>query len=499
MIYTASDHNIKYAVRRMIGKRFPGDPGRDELMNERQRIFIDQHSDALQSYFDSNRPSSDEFTSTLRSAREHHADTHPKKMLRINAYSDWCASGEILGRVWLRRDRRDVKLVLYKAKKDEVAKPNKYQRAIGDLGVSASLEGAWLTKAMKNRTDGVPLLYKGGHLTFIQKPTGHVLDQVFEDLVNPQGRYAFYLHSDDSCLSIRINGVVYRFNVDISSCDASHSMHIFALLESLAGRHSDAMKRLVDQCRLAFMVRSRSGKGKIVFKTRDNRPRLYSGSTITTLINNLANYLIGMAIADMQFPTRELTPQEVGALVEEAISTTGYVCTLVYCEITEDLQFLKNSPILSTDGSYRSMLNLGVLLRASGTCKGDLPGRGALRERGKAFQAGLLQGFYPKSACTVVDNMKLVAGPLNPKFEATIRDVLSYKHIRQDAVSFSDESVYRRYRLSPSEIASIEEFSSSDYGMFTANAGLSKILDVDYGLHCLNRIPESAMDFRNSR
>lgn len=485
VILSASDHNMKYAVRRMIGKRFPGIPGKDEMMIENQRVFIQDHLQPLYEFFSENSPSREDYNGTLYEARLHHMDPHAKRELRIAAYKDSFESGLLTEEVWM-RGSADAKVVLYKAKKNEYAKPNKYLRAIGDLGVSASLEGAWLTKQMKNYTDGVPLNYKGGTLTFIQKPDGDKLTELFKDVISPKGRFAFYLHSDDSVLGIRVGNKVYWFNIDISGCDASHSKYIFALLEKLSLANEKDMKRLVDQCRLPFVVRSHCSKAKIIFKTRDNRPRLYSGSTITTLINNLANYLIGLAIADTIIPD-DATAAEVALLLQKAIEKTGYIVTMDICEYEEDISFLKNGPIRNSKQEFESMLHLGVPLRASGTCKGDLPGKGALAPRARAFQASLLQGCYPRAKSTVIDLMKEAAGPVNGNHH---EDYLQHKAISDNAVTYDDQSIYRRYRLTPREQQLLHGFAASGFGEFSANTALDKILNKDYGLRCVNEYAE---------
>lgn len=499
-IFTVSDVSIKYAVRRMTGLRFPDEPGKDQLMADNQKSFIAAHEQSLLEFFTEHSPSAEDFLNIEHEAIEHHADVHPKRALRIAAYLDACETGELWKPIWMREHRTRGKVVLYKAKKDEVAKINKYQRAIGDLGVFASLEGAWITKAMKNATDGVPCRYKGGDMTFIQKPSGAKLDQIFADLEKPIGRYSFYLHSDDSVLAIHAGGEIYRFNIDIAGCDASHSQCLFDLLVKVAVGHEGDMSRLVDQCRLPFMVVSNDNpKNRVVFETSDNRARLYSGSTLTTLINNLANYLIGMAIADAAIPVQKTgcaTPfgpisfgrLHTASVLLRAITETGYVCTLETCEILEDVQFLKNSPIKCTDGVHRSMLNLGVPLRASGTCKGDLPGRGNLKIRGTDFQAGLLRGFFPAASCTFINNMKKAAGPSTTDFSKEVAAYTAYKHISTESHVFDDASVYARYRLTDTEIAQVEQFSTSIHGEFSASPGLSKILEKDYGLSCINRV-----------
>jgi hypothetical protein len=97
-----------------------------------------------------------------------------------------------------------------------------------------------------------------------------------------------------------------------------------------------------------------------------DRPRLYSGSTLTTAVNNIACLLIALNIADLGAINK--------ASIEGAAERAGYVLTGTDClETIEDLQFLKHSPVRDTQGVYRPVLNLGVSSELLGYVKVTYP------------------------------------------------------------------------------------------------------------------------------
>lgn len=407
------------------------------------------------------------FTSPCLEAHDHHDDPHPKKALRIQAWGELLEGvrNTINERLWLRT-------VTYKLKREEIAKPGKFGRMIGDLGVAASLQGFRLTEALKQAQDSERIHLNGGYARFVKAPTPEVLKEVFDDLMAPPGRFVFIFFSDDACYSVRRNGRVHMYNLDISSCDASHGLHIFQALIDLMpeGAPKETMQILVDQCSLPIEIRDVDNpKNRVVL--RPKTPRLYSGSTITTAINNLANLLI----------CYHISATDDNPVVSAA--KCGYIITMQECERPEDLQFLKHSPILTAGGEYQPLINLGVVLRLSGVCKGDLPGKGDISERARAFQQALLNGVAPGASFTVLDNMRhIVRGPESAECQRVCEKEDEYKLRASAAQRFDDHSLYARYRLTLVDVDELLEFSKAPLGSICRSAALDKIMNCDYGL-----------------
>lgn len=407
------------------------------------------------------------FTNTLDEASDHHADPHPKKTLRIHAWGKLLDYGHT-ARLWL-------KDVLYKLKRVEISKVGKYGRMIGDLGVAASLQGFRLTNAVKIAQDENVIELNGGHARFVKAPSPDVLKDCFDKLINPPGRFYFVYFSDDACYSVRDkSGRVRMYNLDISSCDASHGPHVFdALIDLMPNLSSrEAMQVLVDQCKLPIRIVDVDRPRRRVL-LRPKSPRLYSGSTITTAINNIANLLICDAIT----ANPDLTPIEAAA-------TIGYIITLDECFVPEHLQFLKHSPIRTTTGEYHPLINLGVILRLSGVAKGDLPGRGDLFRRARQFQHALLNGVAPGSSFSVIDNMRAATGVTEPQTHMTkfAEAQLADRVLASASLRFCDDSIYLRYELDGDEVTQLLHFSTLPQGWVANSPALSKVLTKDYGL-----------------
>jgi hypothetical protein len=366
-------------------------------------------------------------------------------------------------------------------KKDEIGKNGKIPRLICDLGVACSLQGFRITSFMKKAMAYCPLEVEGGVIQFIPTPDPATLEYVFGELINPSERFYMCVFSDDSCLALRKpDGEILRYNVDISSCDSSHTSELFFALRDLFPAHlRDEVEQLIAQCRESFSILDMYNKKRKVV-LQPTGPRLYSGSTLTTILNNLANFCIGASIA--KHPNIRCAKDVVSAAFR-----AGYEVTCEDCSDWHQLQFLKHSPVRCTDGVVRPLLNIGVLLRLSGTCKGDLPGskNTPLRERGRAFQASLLRGAYPHAHFTLLDNMREHAGLGNEECDACVRKIFEHKVADGDYTDFRvpSEEVWARYGLTALEIAELEDdFGNCDYGEHYYSDGTDKVLEKDYGL-----------------
>lgn len=468
--YCKCNHCESLALRRLTAVRV--DYGTEYYLQWQQKLFHERPdvNDFFQRVARQYAPHFNDYTDAIYEAHVHHADPHAKKKLRIQAWDALC-DNSLAGRLWLRS-------VTYKLKRIEIAKPGKYGRMIGDLGVAASLQGFRLTNALKIAQDSEVIHFDGGYARFIKSPDIQALQEAFDDLISPPGRFVFVFFSDDACYSYRdATGQVHMYNLDISSCDASHGPSIFDRLLSLVpeGQPRADMQVLVDQCKLPIKLND-CGNHKRKVLLQPVHPRLYSGSTITTSINNVANLSIIAAIR--LHP--DLDP------VQAAVKA-GYIITMDKCSTPEGLQFLKHSPIKRADGSgYAPLLNLGVLLRLSGTCKGDLPGRGDLDLRARKFQGALLHGVSTHARYRVLDNMRSAFPNCQEQlYTDAVNRNLSESHCSTGATNvtlFDDESVYARYGLNEPEIQELLAFSHGRIGYTYGGCALSKVLTKDYGL-----------------
>lgn len=469
VIYENTDDNVSLALSRLTAARYPTHPGLHNYYKSVQRSYIKKNAPFLQMLCDLYSPNFVEYNGLDREAEEHYSDPHPKRALRLQAWLELNETGERYNKLWLHS-------VTYKMKKNEIAKPGKVPRMIGDLGVSASLQGFRVTKFLKTAQSERSILYNGGEIEFIASPDPTQLERVFKKLIDPPGRYYMALFSDDSCFSIRTECGVQTYNVDISKCDASHTEALFSALVAITPRQGkDDMLVLTRQCGLPIRIQSISDKNNVVV-LRPKHQVLYSGSTLTTAINNLATTLIGKAFADCHY----LNEQSL----LDAAKEVGYVVTLEKCEIVEDIQFLKHSPVFDQQGNIRPLMNLGVLLRLIGTCNGDLPGRGDLLTRAKSFQASLLSGVYPYATFELLARFKSVAGERTLAADKHCATLLEHKVslVKYPTYVVDPDSMYRRYRLTQLDIVDLEEFALLGCGHHLSGDSVDKILGKDYGL-----------------
>lgn len=473
--YCRCDACIRLAFRRMTASRKPELPGYEKYMRSRQTRFIAQHQTFISHLAELYSPYFDFYEGAELEAEKHHDDPHPKRALRKAAWLELHDTGGRYRQTFLERDGKP-QFVVYKMKTAERAKPGKYPRMIGDLGTPASLRGAWVTELLKKCMNKETVEWNGGFMYFCKSATASELDSVFQRLLDPPGRFFFVYFSDDSCLSFRDEeGRVHWFNIDISGCDASHTGALFETIESLVPKTVKGdVEALVEQCRQPIQLRSTvNRKERVVLRAAF--PKLYSGSTLTTAINNLANLLIACAISE-----GTLTPEGVN----DAASEVGYLVTCDVCKCPEDIQFLKHSPVMDLDGRYRPVLNLGAFLEASGNCKGDLPGRGSLKARAEAFQSGLVRSMYPHATIPLLKG-HITTTETHPEMGRILLDTVRHKVDEDNTYPdfiVDESSLYRRYELLGSEIVELHElFGKAKFLDHVNCTAIQKILAKDYG------------------
>jgi len=466
-----SNHNLNGALSRVFDARFD-DPESDFALRNLQHVFIRSVRHLFAAYGQKISQHFSDFDDFRSMAAKHHDKPHAKRLLRKQAFSLLCQHG-YGGESWLRT-------IWDKLKREEYSKSGKFGRIIGDYGVSASLVGFVLTDLIKKALSSEDFVIGNSQARFIAKPDHAALRDGFQFLIdNPGGTRMIYF-SDDSCISVNSGAGVKLFNMDISSCDKSHTSDLFDLFKDICPKwlNSD-VQALLSQLAAPFKI--------VDINDRHNVIRLipilgwlfmHSGWTGTTIANNLANLVIFLSILGFHC----VTPVDIIL----AAAACGYVVTLQECSVPEKLQFLKHSPVY-VDGRLEVVLNLGVLLRLSGNCVGDLPGRGDLVLRARQFQHALLAGAYPRTSFVLLDRMKASthAPSKEPKLLAR-----ALKHLPFAATGdadrhlfIPDDALYRRYDLTSHDIAELNFYlgHATVFDHVHCDA-TSRILQVDYEL-----------------
>jgi hypothetical protein len=433
-----------------------------------------------------------EYQQLLDKLNEAVKEPHIKRELRMNAWDDLitgvCKGLSVGSQVWLQK-------AWVKFKSDEWAKPRKVGRVIGDLGVAASLQAFVITKMMKETLNGKRLqLHNDGEYMFIATPRPEELGPIFRELLTT-GSFLFIGFSDDGAFGYRDeNGVVYTFNVDISKCDRSHTAEAFAALVRMVPKACRVeIENAVAQLVGWNTVRStlKSDREKCYFRHRDGHAILLSGSTLTTILNTVQLGRIAYCISALR--RSDLNPQKIRI----AAALAGYSISVEVNTQAEDLQFLKHSPCL-VNGQYEALLNVGVLLRASGITKGDYlgPKTQPILERAADFQHLLVQGCYPNHQFRL--RALLQPESKTPVTDRAVKNLMkhlpfAYAEMCTDSdfttvltqtrmpIHIDDEDILRRYRLLPHEYTQLlsEPFL---VGHSYSSSAVHKILMKDYQL-----------------
>jgi hypothetical protein len=397
--------------------------------------------------------------------------THPKRFLRLAARKQIIQYGKTRG---LRLTEVD-----YKCKTGELLAVGKYPRAVGDMTCPGSTVLGYFMDWVK---EAFSREYKCNGCTaqFIKTPDHNVLKEMFQKLITPT-TFHFFFFSDDSIAAVPTLDGPLRFNLDISSCDGSNFRPVFDILEQamlVDSRYNQDVKWAFKQCSAPCVIRELGGGGKVKLKPVDHV--LYSGSVLTTSINNMANTLIFLSISS-QLGGRLLPAEEVRRIILDAGKRVGYILKIDECENVEDLQFLKHSPSV-VDGEIVPWLNIGAILRGFGTTVRDLPGRRklGLEKRAAIFTSDVVKGLVHAGNTSILDsfNTKIVGASFGERFQASS----TWKPQNSSGLRIPDESIARRYDLTLTEIDELNSLiRRSGFGARVNSPIVNKIMSKDYG------------------
>lgn len=484
VIYRKSDLNFKKCLRRMTCVREPETPGADLAMRHSQERFIGEHGNDirrafLQSFGHIDWANTNDIVATAKWLKE---QPHEKKPLRMQTYEEWEDSGGIATKTWLHND-----CLLFKMKTAEIAKPGKYPRLICDLGCAASLQGAVYAEMLKKHISNSEFVYGDTVVEFCGDPSPENVGRLFRKMFESNYKRYIIMFSDDACMCVNENGKRRFYNLDISSCDASHTRSIFDLMFTVSEAPTAILEALRGQIEANIRIVSCDGRFTVILKAMSYY--LQSGITITTVLNCFAQFLMGVV-----FEMDDVLSEDD---IIKSARRVGYIVTLDSCTIPEDLQFLKMSPTLNSEGEWTACLNLGVILKCSGTCKSDLPGKGSWAARAAQFQTGLMRGVLSGINYPPFER-------LNPNMEGLdtrhLKGLVGLLDMLQGAIGmykmpYLREDFYRRYRLEDWEIDELEShIAQQSYGMRSYSSAGYKIIEKDYKL---GKKPSDMKVFKN--
>lgn len=466
---------LRGAVRRLTCVREPGIAGLHEELEWNQRHLGYLHDDIALWAGHLKRELGYILSSKLDAEQERNLWTeqpHVKKKLRIQTRLDIHARGH--------DHRTRVAKVRYKCKPGELLKRDKYPRAVGDLTCPGSTMAGyyfdWVKEAFAHR-----YTMSHGFLQFLKTPSLLSLREVFENILNPEG-LVFYYFSDDSILSYPCSDGVFMANMDISACDGSNFQPIFDMLRDAVDidpRYSHDVEGAFAQCKLPCVAYSCDFREKVTFTP--NESVLYSGSVMTTSVNNMANTTNGISINhELNALDHRPTKAEFSELVVRATHRVGYIVKVEECLVPGELQFLKYSPAV-VDGVVVPYLNLGVWMRGFGHCKGDVPGssRTPMSERMSVYNSEIV-----RSRCHAGNHR------FHQAFRTHVTDRRAKINIDYRIVSdevgiqtwIPNEHLCQRYGITLDQFDElIENIESMTLGSSFRSAVTDRIYAVDYG------------------
>lgn len=471
VVYRHTPQNLALALHRMTCVREPLIPGLCARLYRDQATNLPQISRALEQHALVYYTACGDYLGGFDEEEAHYADPHPKRAARINAHLTSVITGTRIPGPRLRFGR------VVAGFKIERAKMGKRPRLVVDLGVEASLVGAWITKWYKHQQSSHPYIDQHTAVHFIPASTYSNLSAAFTYIQDPPRTYTALVYSDDAVLAIQQRGVTTWYNLDISSCDKSHGSALFqSFLECVPGPLRQEVGWLYSQLRAPMQVRS-PGDMRQRFLIRPNHITMYSGTTLTTCVNTHALTLIIIAISRAM----AITPAQIMA----AAASIGYIVTCQHAPRLEQVQFLKYSPIRDVDGVYQPVLNLGVYLRSAGQVYGELPGCADIprNTRAEHAHAALLKCMWPNTHFPM-----LTAGRdryPNTTEKAMKAPTASLVHRvvgNWPTLRFTDESILTRYGLEQTDPIAIRNIFAGPLFYLYTGTDVDTVLRLDYDL-----------------
>jgi hypothetical protein len=400
---------------------------------------------------------------------------HVKRLLRMNAMLDILTGlKKRIGDVCTGLKHTFVSFATAKFKW-EWAKARKAPRQVIDLTTPGSLWGADFMACFKKvlgRYD--PLSY----WCFAGVPSRDALKEIFRRMRDCQN-FFFAFFSDDGIFSIKTsdgpletNRVVW-YNSDIKNCDQSIKDPLFRAFVSLFRKvpNDHIASGLYDQCRLPIKITNPFFNWTQTL--RSDEACMYSGSSITTSGNCLGNLLIAASIKGWLDGLGRLpTVIEVEREVPRIARSCGFLLTLERCYHFEDIQFLKLSP----DSNCEPFLNLGVMLRALGSCDGDFPGVGTVESRAQARMCDIVRGMQHAGDTHFLRVLQRIFPNGESMF---VKYVLSF--FLSGAV-IDETSILRRYSITRSDYDyMLDLMSTYTHGYYLNCRAMRAIMSKDYG------------------
>lgn len=488
-VYKQSVENYDAMILRIIGKR----PLEEiKTVNNRKISPFRNHrgvSRKLHSYYAKVKSRLYKYTQVLGDNLSEQirlaCSPHVKQKLRLKAISELISKGEMLNTIFMKDIKGKIKI-------PEFAKAGKKPRLIGDFTCPGSLLAGFLVPCLK-AAFGEPVVIDGSRFRFVYTTDVSELDMIFSEMDSSIfDEYVFF--SDDMCAKVKIDGKYEWFNLDISSCDSSNGPDVFDRACWFFDDHFDHGKLLSDavlQCKQRLVIHHPNKSVREIITARPSQPIEFSGTQLTTILNNIASAAICISISDR---LRKGYIENFEKTVSAAALAVGYEVTKQSCRDLGDVQFLKHSFYRNNDGGISSFVNLGPLMRSAGTCWMDLPFNSkqgeSIEDAARFRNWAVLQGFRNSGLSPFTEKLMSSPGYTRPvKYDGVIalRQLEKENEFKMYLSKAERQPVplsvlLKRYNIQEDEWEQLLTLvHESDIGDQISCIAIDKIMHTDYG------------------
>lgn len=440
----------KTGMSRMLVKRKPETPGFHEqlILNQSKishNLRCGLHS--FKKYFES------------RVKRDLKSEGFPKWLFQPHANRRARVEMEQINSTFGHDFQGDSKNAEYVLKPGEFLPIGK-KRCVTDLGLARTNATGWMWSCIKEAWSGA---YQHGNYVFefVASPVKEKLKWIFTQLRDvPAGKCYMYYFSDDNTFAVRCSDGWYLCNGDIKQCDGSHFDVFLDLIrdflrfntDGTPNEHFECMTRAFAYLRKPLVFRNKHNRRQKI-KYKFLNARMYTGFTGTTVVNNFASLVIGLSLQKLVPDPSKITKAEFARAYVLAAEDVGYRVTPNECELLEDAQLLKHSPVY-VDGEIEVVMNMGAWVRGFATFKGDLPGSGPILKRAQTFISDVIESRANWGDHDFYRSMLKHCLPKEARMRMTGSQYaahLTSKSLGSTGVFIPPEALCVRYRLPVSE------------------------------------------------
>lgn len=373
--------------------------------------------------------------------------------------------------------------------------PRGKKRAVGSLGAYRTAYSAWAIQHLKAAME-VPFISGNYTLRFIASPRSEVLEEAFNWLQTPKlGECRYIYFSDDSCFSMGTKDGVYVANGDIKQCDGSHFDPLFNMFKNIFTTKHRSSEPTAYADAVNYALKQLSAPAQFTNKYKQpgtkrqkttynfNSARLYSGSVLTTVINNFANVLIALGMQKLCPDPSLLSRSQVDGLYKRGAASVGYLVKSQVCHIPEDIQFLKCFPAKDIYGCYRPVQCLGTPLKGFGLKDGDVPGSSKipLETRCGNYLRGVVDSWVHGGNHELFRAFKDMTAQFKPAPDVAF-GTLYPNRLQGEIHTFAIDALIPRYRCTVDEITDLARaVRQSRVGYVIKLPIIERIHRIDYG------------------